>query len=110
MRFGAGRSIDYDLNYLLSTGRDAGQPVAIVAGEDGALTLRLYTDKPALQFYNGIGTNVEVPGLGGKRYGKNAGFCLEDQMYPGAVHNPHFPIIVCTPDKPYHHLCEIEIG
>ncbi|MBU1174366.1 MAG: galactose mutarotase [Alphaproteobacteria bacterium] len=110
MRFGAGRGIDYDLNFVLATDRSVNEPVAIVTGEDKALTFKLYSDRPAVQFYNGVGTNVSVPGLGGKRYGKNSGFCLEDQMYPGAVHNPHFPNIVCTPDKPYRHWCEIEIA
>jgi aldose 1-epimerase len=110
MRFGAGRGIDYDLNFILNTGRTTADPVAIVTGEDGALTFRLYSDRPAVQFYNGAGTDVSVPGLGGKRYAKNSGFCLEDQMYPGALHNPHFPSIICTPDRPYRHWCEIEIG
>jgi aldose 1-epimerase len=31
-------------------------------------------------------------------------------MYPGALHQPHFPSIICSPEKPYHHWCEIEIG
>ena len=110
MRFGAGRGIDYDLNYILRTSRSVNDPVAIVTGEDGALTFKLFSDRPAVQFYNGVGTDVSVPGLGGKRYGKNSGFCLEDQMYPGALHNPHFPNIICTPDTPYRHWCEIEIG
>ena len=110
LRFGAGRGIDYDLNYILRTGRNVNDPLAIVRGEDGALTFRLYSDRPAVQFYNGVGTNVSMPGLGGKHYGKNSGFCLEDQMYPGALHNPHFPNIICTPDTPYRHWCEIEIG
>ncbi len=110
MRFGAGRGINYDLNFVLRAGRDPADPVAIVTGEDGALTLKLYSGKPAVQFYNGVGTDVPVPGLGGRRYGNNSGFCLEDQMYPGALHNPHFPNIICTPDRPYHHWNEIEIG
>lgn len=110
MRFSAGRGIDYDLNFVLDTNRRIEDPIAIVTGEDEALTFRLYSDRPAVQFYNGIGTDVAVPGLGGKRYGKNSGFCLEDQMYPGALHNAHFPSIIATPDKPYRHWCEIEIG
>ncbi len=110
MRFGAGRSIDYDLNFVLRDGRDTAKPIATVAGEDGALTLRLYSDRPALQFYNGVMTDVQVPGLGGRRYGKHSGLCLEDQMYPGAVSNPHFPSIICTPDAPYSHWNEFEIG
>ena len=55
-------------------------------------------------------TNVPVPGLGGKRYGRYSGFCLEDQAFPDAVHNPHFPNIIITPDRPYSHWCEFEIA
>ncbi len=110
MRFGAGRGIDYDLNFVLKTGRDTADPMAIVTGEDKALTLRLFSDRPAVQFYNAVGTDVAVPGLGGKKYGKYSGFCLEDQMPPGALHNAHFPNIICTPDTPYHHWNEIEIA
>jgi aldose 1-epimerase len=110
MRFGAGRGIDYDIAYALKTRRNTADPVAVVTGEDDALTLKLYSDKPAVQFYNGVMTDVKTPGLAGRRYGKYSGFCLEDQMYPGALHNPHFPNIICTPDKPYRHWCEIDIG
>lgn len=110
LRFGAGRGIDYDLNFVLASGRDTAAPIAIATGEDQALTLRLYSDRPGLQFYNSVWMNVRVPGLGGKRYGKNGGLCFEDQMFPDAVNNPHFPNIVCTPDKPYRHWCEFEIG
>ena len=34
-------------------------------------------------------TNVPVPGLGGRTYGRYSGFCLEDQAFPDAVHHPH---------------------
>jgi galactose mutarotase-like enzyme len=77
---------------------------------DGALTLRLWSDRPAVQLYNGLWTDIPVPGLGGRRYGKHSGLCLEDQMYPDALHQPHFPSIICSPDAPYSHWCEIEIG
>lgn len=101
---------DYDLNMVLATGRKLDDPIAIVTGEDKALTLKLWSDQPGLQFYNGVWTDVAVPGLGGRKYGKHSGFCLEDQMFPDALNNPHFPDIICSPDKPYSHWCEFEIG
>ena len=110
MRYGAGRGIDYDLNYVLATRRDKADPIAIATGEDGALTLKLWSDRPGLQFYNGVWTDVTVPGIGGRVYGKNSGLCFEDQMLPDAVNNPHFPSIIVTPDAPYKHWCEIEIA
>jgi aldose 1-epimerase len=110
LRDGAGQPMDFDGNYVLDSGRDLARPVATVKGPDGALTLKLWTDRPGLQMYNGVMTDVKVPGLGGKMYGRYSGFCLEDQAFPDAVHHPHFPNIIITPDKPYAHWCEFEIA
>lgn len=105
-----GQPLDYDLNYVLATGRDRQAPVAVVSGEDGALTLTLKSDRPGLQFYNGVMTDIAEPGHGGRRYGRYSGLCLEDQMWPDALNHPHFPDIVCTPDAPYRHWCEMTIS
>lgn len=107
LRDAAGRPIDYDGNLVLATGRRFEDPVAVVTGPDGALTLKLYTDRPGLQFYNGVWTDVRAEG---KVFGKHAGFCLEDQDYPDSVHQPHFPSIIYGPDRDYAHRCDIEIG
>ncbi|WDR07332.1 galactose mutarotase [Devosia rhodophyticola] len=110
MRDDAGAPLDYDINLVLDNGRDLQMPVARVEGPDGALTLSIWTDRPGVQFYNGVWTDVAVPGLGGQTYGKHAGLCLEDQNFPDALHNPHFPSIIHGPDRPYRHWCEIEIA
>ncbi|HWA18680.1 MAG TPA: aldose epimerase family protein [Devosia sp.] len=110
MRRADGSPVEHDGNYVLDSGRDTSRPVAIVVSPDKALTLRLWTDRPGLQVYNGVMTDVPVPGLDGKRYGKFSGFCLEDQSYPDSVHHPHFPSIWHGPLRPYAHWCEIEIG
>ena len=110
MRDRAGAGVDYDMGLALDHGRSPGQPVATVNGPDGALTLKLWTDRPGLQVYNGVWTDIAVPGLNGKTYKKHAGFCLEDQAFADAVHNPHFPNVIYGPDRPYSHWCEIEIA
>ncbi len=109
LRDSGGAAIGYDGNLVLDAGRDTAEPVAIVTGPDGALTLRQWTDRAGLQFYNALTTDIPVPGLGGKRYGRYSGFCLEDQSFPDALHHRHFPNIVITPDHPYSHWCEFEI-
>jgi aldose 1-epimerase len=43
-------------------------------------------------------------------FGQFSGFWLEDQAFPDAVHHPHFPSIIITPDRPYSHWCEFEIS
>jgi aldose 1-epimerase len=110
MRRADGSAIDHDGNYVLDAGRDHSHPVATVVAPDGALTLRLWTDRPGLQVYNGVMTDIAVPGLDGRKYGRYAGFCLEDQAFPDALHHPHFPSILHGPMRPYRHWCEFEIG
>jgi len=110
LRDAAGGPIDCDINLVLDPVRDTRNPVATVTGPDGALTLRLWTDRPGLQVYDGVTTDVAVPGLGGRRYGRHSGLCLEDQAFPDAVHHRHFPSVWHTPERPYSHWCAIEIG
>jgi len=110
LRDANGAAIDYDGNTVLDARRDFKDPIAIVTAPSNDLTLKLWSDQPGLQFYNAIYTNIPVPGLGGKSYKKNCGFCLEDQAFPDAVNHPQFPSIIVTPDKPYSHWCEFEIA
>ena len=110
LRDGNGAPIGYDGNFVLDAGRDVADPIAEVTSPDGDLTLRLWSDRPGLQFYNALTTDVPVPGLNGRRYGQYSGFCLEDQAFPDAMHHPHFPSIIITPDRPYSHWCEFEIS
>jgi aldose 1-epimerase len=110
MRDAAGKPVSYDIGMVLDTGRKPDEPIATVTGPDGALTLKLWSNRPGLQVYNGVWTDIPVPGLNGKRYGKHSGLCLEDQAFADAVHNPHFPNIIHSPERPYSHWCEFEIG
>jgi aldose 1-epimerase len=105
-----GSGLNFDTNLVLNGGRDFAEPIATVVGPDGALTFKLWSDQPGVQFYNGVYTDIPVPGLNGKHYGNNSGFCLEDQAFPDAVHQAHFPSIIVSPGKPYSHFCEIEIA
>jgi len=105
-----GEPIAYDNNLVLDTGRDLSTPAAVLKAPDGSLTLTLKTDQPGLQLYTGSKINLPVPGLGGRHYPRFAGLCLEDQHFPDAINYPHFPSCVVTPDRPYKHWCEIEIG
>ncbi|UXN71332.1 galactose mutarotase [Devosia neptuniae] len=110
MRDGNGAPVDYDIGMVLDTGRNHADPIATVVGPDQALTLKLWSDRPGVQVYNGVWTDIPVPGLNGKHYGKHAGFCLEDQAFADAVHNPHFPNVIYSPERPYSHWCEFEIA
>lgn len=110
MRDESGAPVDYDIGMVLDTGRKTQDPIATVVAPDKDLTLKLWSDRPGVQVYNSVWTDVPVPGLGGKSYGRFSGFCLEDQSFADAVHNPHFPNVIHSPERPYSHWCEIEIA
>ncbi|MFV0335026.1 MAG: aldose epimerase family protein [Tropicimonas sp.] len=110
MRDRAGNPVDCDFNFALDTRRAAAAPVAVLAAPDRSLTLSLFTDQPGLQVYNACKLDVPVPGLGGRNYPRYAGLCLEDQGFPDAMNNPHFPSPVISPERPYRHHCAIEIA
>ena len=110
MRDANGAPVDYDIGMALDTGRSHADPIATVVSPAKDLTLKLWTDRPGVQVYNGVWTDIPVPGLEGKTYGKHAGFCLEDQAFADALHNPHFPNVIYSPDRPYSHWCEFEIA
>jgi aldose 1-epimerase len=107
MRDEKGEAVAYDGNLVLDTGRDAKAPAVTVSGPDGLLTLKLWTDQPGVQLYNSVWTNVDG---GGRKYGRFSGFCLEDQAFPDAPHNPHFPSIIYGPERDYVHHSDIEIA
>lgn len=110
MRDGQGQPVDYDIGMVLDSGRSFADPIATVVSPGRDLTLKLWSDRPGVQVYNGVWTDIPVPGLNGKSYKKHAGFCLEDQAFADAVNNPHFPNVIYSPERPYSHWCEFEIA
>jgi aldose 1-epimerase len=110
MRDAFGQPVDYDMGLALDSGRSHADPIATVVAPGKELTLKLWSDRPGVQVYNGVWTDIPVPGLNGKTYKKHAGFCLEDQSFADAVHNPHFPNVIHSPERPYRHWCEFEIA
>ncbi|UUP18589.1 aldose epimerase family protein [Nitratireductor thuwali] len=109
MRDESGAPIILDQNLVLDTRRDPADPVASLVAPDGSLRLELFTDQPGLQVYNGGQMDIKAEGLGGRRYPRFGGMCLEDQHFPDAVNNPHFPNTIVAPEAPYRHRCAIEI-
>jgi aldose 1-epimerase len=79
----------YDNGYILNP-HSADAPVAIVHAPSSGVTMRVYTDRPVLQFYSG---NF-LDGVQGKRfYDYQSAFCMETQDYSNAPNVPTFPSI-----------------
>ena len=91
-----------DHNYCLSSRREKIRPVVTVKSPHSNISLHIATTEPGLQFYGGHNINSQVPGLTGTAYGPYAGFCLEPQFWPDAVHHPHFPDIELAAGEIWH--------
>jgi aldose 1-epimerase len=96
----------YDHNFCLSAGRGPLKPAALAKGARSGVEMEVWTTEPGLQFYDGVGTARDVPGLGGVTYGAHAGFCLEAQIWPDAPNRPYFPQALLRPHQVYAQTTE----
>lgn len=73
-----------------------------VTSPDGLVTLKAYTDLPAVQLYSGnfLG-NKEFPFRGGEKQIKRAAFCLETENMPDSVNHENFTNTVLRPGEEY---------
>lgn len=78
------------------------KPAAEVLEPISGRGMRIYTTKPALQFYCGVYLDGII-GAGGAVFDKFGGFCLETQYYPDAPNRPNFPNCILKPDQVYRH-------
>lgn len=90
-----------DRNFCLSGGPAAPRVVADLVGQTG-IAMRIETDQPGLQVYDGAHFDG-VDGLDGRRYGPFAGVALEPQGWPDAVNRPGFPDTILRPGEVYRH-------
>ncbi len=100
----------YDHNYCLAR-EPFGEPAfhAALMGDSGiGLTIR--STEPGLQFYDGAGLDVPVPGLDGAMYGRHGGLCLEPQRWPDSPNRPDFTDATLRPGETYRQVSQFEFS
>ncbi|KAL9247722.1 hypothetical protein vseg_021124 [Gypsophila vaccaria] len=93
----------YDINYVLGKRSAELRPVAVVKEETSGRVMKLWANKPGVQFYTS-NTLSNVTGKGGYVYGPHAALCLETQGFPDAVNHPNFPSVMVSPGETYEHV------
>ena len=103
---GAPDAPPYDVNLCLSDAR-APEPrfAALLEGARG-VSMALWTTEPGVQLFNAPRMNIPVAGLEGRRYGAQAGLCLEPQVWPDAINHSDFPSAVLRPGETYRQRSE----
>ena len=93
----------YDHNFCLNRSTGSVELAARVRDPASGRAMEVLTTEPGIQLYTGNGIDGTLTGKEGKVYSKHAGFCLETQHYPDAIHHDDFPSIVLNPGQTYTH-------
>ena len=96
----------YDHNFCLAAERGPLRQAAWAQGASSGVEMEAWTTEPGIQFYAGHKVARDVPGLGGRKYGAWAGFCLEPQVWPDAPNHPYFPQATLWPGDRYRQVTE----
>lgn len=81
----------YDHSFLVDKKTDSIEKVATLRSEDSGITMEVYSDCLAVQFYAGNYID-EIPqvGKGGFTYGNRSALCLETGFLPNSINEPNF--------------------
>ena len=77
---------------------------------DTGLGLKLWTDQPALQFFDAQHFDLPLPGHDGVRMKGWPGMAFEPQHAPDSLNNPQWPSILYSPERPYFQRTSVEIA
>lgn len=94
----------YDHSFFLNSGCKQGECAAEVTTADKRITLKVFTDKPAMQLYTGNWL-AGTPNRSGGEYQDYAGIALETQFLPDSPNHPEWPQESCLlkPDEEYRY-------
>lgn len=78
----------FDHCYVFAKIRDFKKPYAILRSEKSGITMKCYTDMPAVHFY--AGNFLDATGKNGVKYSRCGGVCLETEAIPNNVNVPAY--------------------
>ncbi len=92
----------FDHSYLLNLDTKDGQCAATLTSPDSLVTLKVFTDKPAMQLYTGNWLEG-TPNRSGGEYIAHAGVALETQFLPDSPNHPEWeqPSCILHPEEEY---------
>lgn len=90
----------YDHNWVIDDWDGTLREFACVKSADGAVTMKVSTTLPGVQFYVGNYLKGEA-GKNGAKYHKRYALCLETQYFPNSANEPSFPSCFYGGEKEY---------
>ena len=77
---------------------------------DTGRSLKLWTDQPALQFFDAQHFDLSLPGHDGIRMKGWPGMAFEPQHAPDSLNKPQWPSILYSLERPYFQRTSVEIA
>ena len=84
------------------------EPAAILESVENGLTMKVYTDQPAVQIYVGGKTSDELHNKDSVKFHTESGICFETQNYPDAPNHENFPNSILRKGDTYHQNTSFE--
>ncbi|HET9744598.1 MAG TPA: aldose epimerase family protein [Chitinophagaceae bacterium] len=95
------KTTGYDQCFVIEKRTNELGLVAEARAPQSGITLQIFSNEPAVQFYTGQGLNIPNA-KNGIYYKPFSGFCLETHKHPNAINVPHFPNTVLRPGEKYY--------
>ena len=94
----------YDHNWVLNRSGSDIEMIGSVYHAASGRYMEVFTTQPGIQFYSGNFLDGTLKNtIGGTKYVKHAGLCLETQHFPDSPNQPSFPNTILKPGETYHH-------
>ena len=77
------------------------EPAAILESVKNGVTMKVYTDQPAVQIYVGGKTSNELLNKESVEYHTESGICFETQVFPDAPNHEDFPNAILRKGETY---------
>ncbi len=90
----------YDHNFVLNK-HGIDKAIATITGDKSGITMEIFTEEPALQFYSGNFMQSKNEMKYGKPDDFRTSFALETQHYPDSPNQPQFPSTTLKPGQTY---------
>jgi aldose 1-epimerase len=95
----------YDHNFVINGGgKDKLVMAAKLKDPKSGRAMECWTTQPGVQLYTGNFLDGSLTGIGGTKYVKNTGVCLETQHFPDSPNHPDFPTTTLKPGEKYHQV------
>jgi aldose 1-epimerase len=94
----------YNVNFVVNGRAGELRPVARAEAPTSGIVMEVLSTEHGVQLYTANYLDGTLKGKSGARYARHAGFCLETQKYPDAIHHPEWPAPILRPGQAYRHV------